>query len=107
MNGFVLLIAACLYAAPPCEDRSACPVRVIPEYAKNDARRGRIRDVALRGIRVTGPECPLFKLGGCDRDHGISGITASGIYWNGREVLREVGERQQVYSFANPVRCAF
>ena len=88
-------------ASPPVFEAS---VRVIPEYSKGDTRRGRVRDVSLRDIRVTGPYCPQIRLGGYDQDHGVTGVTIRGIHWNGSEASREVGERQQVKPFAEPAQ---
>jgi hypothetical protein len=90
-------------ASPPVFEAS---VRVIPEYSKDDTRRGRIRDVTLRDIRVTSPDCPKIRLGGYDQDHGTTGVTVRGIYWNGREASKEIGENQQVRPFAEPARFA-
>ena len=79
-------------------------IRVIPEYSKDGVRRGRNRDVVLRDIRVTGPDCPRIRLRGYDKDHRTTGVVVRGIYWNGREVSQEVEKRQQVGPFAEPAR---
>ncbi len=82
----------------------AATVTVIPEYSKNDVRRGRNRDIVLRDIRVTGPECPRIRMRGYDKDHRTTGVVVQGIYWNGREVSQEVEKNQQVGPFAEPAR---
>jgi len=79
-------------------------IRVIPEYSKDDVRRGRNRDIVLRDLRVTGPCCPFVSVGGYDKDHRTTDVTVDGIYWNGREATEFVGERQKVGPFAEPVR---
>ena len=82
----------------------AAAIRMIPEYSKNDARRGRNRDVTLRGIHVTGPVCPWITLSGYDKDHRTTGVTVRGLSWNGCEVSQEVAKRHRAGSFADPAR---
>ena len=82
----------------------AAAIRVIPEYSKNDVRRGRNRNASLRGIHVTGPVCPRITLSGYDKDHRTTGVTVQGIYWNGREVSEEVEKRHRAGPFADPAR---
>ena len=95
------------YRAAP---RAALPpffaayIHVIPEYSKDDARRGRIRDIALRNIQLRGPSLQGLMVKGYDADHRTSGVTVEGVRWNGREVSDEVRRRQHVGPFADPPR---
>ena len=86
-------------AAPPV---FAAAIRVIPEYSKNDVRRGRNHDISLRDIRVTGPVCPRISLSGYDEDHRTTGVVVRGIWWNGREVSQEVEKSHRAGPFADP-----
>ena len=106
----ILAEKASVFDPTPLENASPrifeATVRVIPEYSKDDTRRGRIRDVTLIDIRVTGPDCPQIRLGGYDQDHGTTGVTIRGILWNGSEASQDVEARQQVGPFAEPARFA-
>ena len=61
-----------------------CSVTYIPEYSASGEKRGRVRDVTFRNIRVTAPAMPPSAFSGCDGEHGCEDILIDGLYLNGR-----------------------
>ncbi|MCQ2388811.1 MAG: glycosyl hydrolase family 28 protein [Kiritimatiellae bacterium] len=65
-------------------------IHVVPEYSKNDKRRGRIRDVTFRNVRVTAPRQPVVSFAGYDADHRVTGVTIEGFFLNGEDVTEKL-----------------
>ena len=81
-------------------------IRVIPEYSKDDKRRGRIHDVTYRNIRVTGPSQPPIVLAGYDEEHRVSGVTIEGFFLNGKDITESLEVCREKFADA-PVLKAF
>ncbi len=73
------------------------------EYSKKGGERGRIRDITLRDITVTAPKLPHVTMYGWDAEHRTTGVKASGIYWNGRDVTDEVIKTQHAGAHTEPM----
>ncbi len=77
------------------------------EYSADGKRRGRIRNVLYRDIRVTGDRMPESVFTGYDADHRVTGVVVDGLYLNGRRLdgAREANVRCG-NEFADPVTFA-
>ena len=65
-------------------------IMVIPEYSKEDKRRGLIRDVTYRNIRVTAPSQPPVVFFGYDEEHRVSNVTVEGFFLNGKDITENL-----------------
>ena len=81
-------------------------VLVIPEYSKEDKRRGRIHDVTYRNIRVTGPSQPPIYFEGYDKDHRVSNMTIEGFYLNGKDITESLKVSCNAFADAPVLRSA-
>lgn len=63
----------------------ASTIHVIPEYSKDDRRRGRNRDILVKNVRITARETPFISLRGFDETHRTCNVMLEGIYLNGIE----------------------
>lgn len=61
----------------------AAEVACHPEYSKGVDRRGRIHDITVENISVSGSYGPAVWISGYDEEHGCSDITLRNITWNG------------------------
>jgi len=74
------------------------------EYSAAGKRRGHVRNVTFRDIRVTGDCLPASVFTGYDKDHRVSGVVIDGLYWNGRRIADEKESNLRLgNAFADPV----
>lgn len=60
-----------------------------PEYSESKERRGRIHDITLRNIQITGTKPPIVRFLGYDAEHLCEKLTIDGIYRNGTRLAKD------------------
>lgn len=76
----------------------------IPEYSKDGTRRGVIRDVTFRNIRVFAPKMPRSAFRGFDDEHRCHAITVDGLYLNERRVTSMEEANISAEQFTSDIR---
>jgi len=73
------------------------------EYSAHGTRRGHVRNVLFRNIRVTAERMPGSSLVGYDQNHRVSGVVVDGIYLNGRRLSEAEACVHRGNAFVDPI----
>jgi hypothetical protein len=71
-----------------------------------DERRGRLRNVLVKDVSVTGRHFPESRLHGCDAEHQVENVTIENLRVNGRRITSAEKGRVQIGKHVRNVRFA-
>ena len=79
-------------------------ITYIDEYSEGKPRRGHVRDITYRDIRVTAPHMPPCWFRGYDGGHQVEDVLIDGLYLNGARITAPEDANLCVEEFARNIR---